>query len=1183
MRSWEELKSAAQRLNDTGKYDEATTILQGFLDAAEGDDRLCAVAELATVLTNQGCLKAAFETLEHELESDTTLYAVDHPLCLQLRMQACLLRPIVQASFNGVLQEASVIYQSFSAVEGIGDLHPSRISINLAYTALLVITNDLHDRIPIHELKAAIAWQLPMFRQLMRARREREALTVAQHYIRLLNTSTAKQDGLEAMRFSSAVEMMDAIMASPNAAPVWKAAAIGELLKHRSPGHEASWERAESLEAEAIRLFQSEGHTHGAVDMRLRQACYRIAQGFLNLTPELLQEICGHFQAYEKANALGPYSTAVILLLNSIPLGQGFDLRVSLLAISSHLSDITGTRLEYLVARVRHLGNWSSHSTGSSQVIEAARGIDELIDVGDCRWVKGMIANITSNAYNLLGDGDNALEWATMAVARWGEGFGLERASATLMVLMAMLNKCGGFRSPGVGEVIEFAESEVSRHLDEDLFLAAFEKMAVLVGSILLPGGDERGSACLDRMEECLQRLSGRAAPEEVDRSRAQLCQFRGQALIGAEPDHEVADRRNEYFEQAAALHMKARSPMNAACARVLQANALYTTFRARKSPSWSVLRRCIDLSDIARDAYKALDNTLMLAESTRLYGFYQFKAWSHGFVGGDTALAALRESDEASAERRAEVSILAGFEAVSRKQQFITTSGIEDTYARALAICQLEGRMAELWDWIQRAKARSVGDQLMDQVAIPATLRDDIMRNPVTKALCEEEEAVTQQIAVADPVVRLKLRSDLHIVNMKMAGYPLLKQALDLRKSTPVSIDQMCDLGRRMKCKAGTGEVVFVDWVDLGGTIWTVSLKGDELPQAVSCGITVDEAKAWKRRWLDAQHGGHPAAFFVDDEYDEDEPEYCLRSIDKLVAALHDLTSEGDLLVFCPTGVLHSIPLHALWVTDNTTVIERNPIIYSASLTTFWQCCRRSELTGTLSTDLVWNIAGVFEPGDDRWFSSAHHAEQLNIYTSLEHLAARHGGKSATGQAVTAASFKQMMEHSIMFHFHGHCHRNQPILADQSLELADGLLPVRKVFDMNLRSPHITLIACDSASQAISAGDEPLGMVTALLCAGASSVLGTIWPTVSSTGRDFSDKFYSDVANQCAQALQSGSSLAIVNLAEALRRAVLALRKRRKTRQPYHWAAFVLHGSSSIGLAAAPLAHPSQECPVNE
>jgi hypothetical protein len=115
-------------MNDVGKYDDAIKILQDFLLAARGDDQLCATAELGTVLTDQGGLKAALNTLEHTLESDATLYPSDHPFCLQLRMQACRLRPIVKASFNGVLQEASDIYQTFSALDGIGDLDTCRVS-----------------------------------------------------------------------------------------------------------------------------------------------------------------------------------------------------------------------------------------------------------------------------------------------------------------------------------------------------------------------------------------------------------------------------------------------------------------------------------------------------------------------------------------------------------------------------------------------------------------------------------------------------------------------------------------------------------------------------------------------------------------------------------------------------------------------------------------------------------------------------------------------------------------------------------------------------------------------------------------------------------------------------------------------------------------------------------------------
>jgi CHAT domain-containing protein len=86
--------------------------------------------------------------------------------------------------------------------------------------------------------------------------------------------------------------------------------------------------------------------------------------------------------------------------------------------------------------------------------------------------------------------------------------------------------------------------------------------------------------------------------------------------------------------------------------------------------------------------------------------------------------------------------------------------------------------------------------------------------------------------------------------------------------------------------------------------------------------------------------------------------------------------------------------------------------------------------------------------------------------------------------------------------------------MADQSLQLCDGPLAVRDVLSLKLRSPHITLVACDLASQGITAGDEPLGLVTALLCAGAGSVLGTLWSTASETGCVFAKRFYAELGS---------------------------------------------------------------------
>jgi len=117
------------------------------------------------------------------------------------------------------------------------------------------------------------------------------------------------------------------------------------------------------------------------------------------------------------------------------------------------------------------------------------------------------------------------------------------------------------------------------------------------------------------------------------------------------------------------------------------------------------------------------------------------------------------------------------------------------------------------------------------------------------------------------------------------------------------------------------------------------------------------------------------------------------------------------------------------------------------------------------------------------------------------------------------------------------------------------AIFSVSDIFSTRIKASHFTLIACDSASQAIQCGDEPLGIVTALLCAGASSVLGTMWPICCSTGKAFSEEFYRSIREQV-----DGNS--IIDLAIALQEAVIELISHPKTSEPWHWAPFVLHGS---------------------
>ena len=123
--------------------------------------------------------------------------------------------------------------------------------------------------------------------------------------------------------------------------------------------------------------------------------------------------------------------------------------------------------------------------------------------------------------------------------------------------------------------------------------------------------------------------------------------------------------------------------------------------------------------------------------------------------------------------------------------------------------------------------------------------------------------------------------------------------------------------------------------------------------------------------------------------------------------------------------------------------------------------------------------------------------------------------------------------------------------------------LTVEDIFALPLvSSPLVTVVACDSTTQTIATGDEPLGILTGLLCAGAASVVGASWPIPSRTGRMFSDAFYRELGNQKLLPALEHNDKRLVDIAVALQKAVLHLRDTKDTSETYHWGAFSLWGS---------------------
>ena len=283
---------------------------------------------------------------------------------------------------------------------------------------------------------------------------------------------------------------------------------------------------------------------------------------------------------------------------------------------------------------------------------------------------------------------------------------------------------------------------------------------------------------------------------------------------------------------------------------------------------------------------------------------------------------------------------------------------------------------------------------------------------------------------------------------------------------------------------------------------------------------------------------------------------------LEQLVVPIKEFSQPGDLLVLCPTDILHAIPLHAIELKDDEDprrtrpIIERNPVVYVPSLAILRTCLDRvvdgvptpqpsSEPSGHIPAAWSATVCSKY-PGTQ--------AEAVAVRTHVADLGRILGATAVlSDDALSLSSFAQAVQGSKIIHYHGHASYDPKSIQSQALLLgkdAAESLTVERIFDLKLEPCLVSNIACDSSRQDIARGDEPLGIPSAFLYAGATSIVGTLWPTSSRDGREFSSTFYQQVAKP------SGS---IVDLAAAYQEAVIELRARRS--EVFHWASFVLQG----------------------
>ena len=415
---------------------------------------------------------------------------------------------------------------------------------------------------------------------------------------------------------------------------------------------------------------------------------------------------------------------------------------------------------------------------------------------------------------------------------------------------------------------------------------------------------------------------------------------------------------------------------------------------------------------------------------------------------------------------------------------------------------------------WTQKCKARLLTELLGIDTRLPRKLIQAYERSPDELARIKNEQKLLSDLRATPFPDSLRIQDEVETLRVSMRQNLILAPVMAIRDGDTVNLGQIGEMLQRIP-----PGVVLVDFIYMESQkhLLAICYRRDKTFFPARLGVPPLELIEAEWNPILSRRSSHPL--------NDERSIATLHKLEPLLRPLFEVRpaeivwkgpedpaciQKGDTVIFCPVGILHRIPLHAIKV-NSEPLIKNHPVAYCQSISLLHHAWHSSinpqnDIPKQLKKVVV-NPMGLNSP-------------------SIKSIASSLNADLLASASLEREKIITSLQGASLFHYHGHVKPipQNPMETALCLDEAayrstsDGQrLSANDVFDqIKLARPALaSIVGCKSAAFAISDMEDQLGLPTALQYAGASAVVSSLWKVDDDDGVEFARAFYGDLREQ--------------------------------------------------------------------